>query len=110
MLIWIFGDVKKNEVKQLTTDTAAGYLELGQARVTWMLSIDFNQIPQDVKAAGKRTFRSLTMEGEQIEFSDGFTDLHTRSYEEILKGNGFGLTNTRASIELVYSIRNQKIS
>jgi UDP-N-acetyl-2-amino-2-deoxyglucuronate dehydrogenase len=110
MLIWIFGDMKKNEVKQLTTDTAAGYLELGQARVTWMLSIDFNQIPQDVKAAGKRTFRSLTMEGEQIEFSDGFTDLHTRSYEEILKGNGFGLTNTRASIELVYSIRNQKIS
>lgn len=110
MLIWIFGDVTKNEVKQLTTDTAAGYMELGQARVTWMLSIDYNQIPQDVKAAGKRTFRSLTMEGEQIEFSDGFTDLHTRSYEEILKGNGFGLTETRASIELVYSIRNQKIS
>jgi UDP-N-acetyl-2-amino-2-deoxyglucuronate dehydrogenase len=110
MLIWIFGDVTKNEVKQLTTDTAAGYLELGQARVTWMLSIDYDQIPQDVKAAGKRTFRSLTMEGEQIEFSDGFTDLHTRSYEEILKGNGFGLTETRASIELVYSIRNQKIS
>lgn len=110
MLIWIFGDVTKNEVKQLTTDTAAGYLELGQARVTWMLSIDYNQIPQDVRAVGKRTFRSLTMEGEQIEFSDGFTDLHTRSYEEILKGNGFGLTETRASIELVYSIRNQKIS
>lgn len=110
MLIWIFGDVKKNEVKQLTTDTAAGYLELGQARVTWMLSIDYDQIPKDVKAAGKRTFRSLTMEGEQIEFSDGFTDLHTRSYEEILKGNGFGLTETKASIELVYSIRNQKIS
>ncbi|MFD1000671.1 Gfo/Idh/MocA family protein [Ohtaekwangia kribbensis] len=110
MLIWIFGDVTKNEVKQLTTDTAAGYLELGRARVTWMLSIDYDQIPQDVKAAGKRTFRSLTMEGEQIEFSDGFTDLHTRSYEEILKGNGFGLTETRASIELVYSIRNQKIS
>jgi UDP-N-acetyl-2-amino-2-deoxyglucuronate dehydrogenase len=80
MLIWIFGDVTKNEVKQLTTDTAAGYLELGRARVTWMLSIDYDQIPQDVKAAGKRTFRSLTMEGEQIEFSDGFTDLHTRSY------------------------------
>lgn len=110
MLIWIFGDVMKNEVKHLTNDTAAGYLELGQARVTWMLSIDYNQIPQAVKAAGKRTFRSLTMEGEQIEFSDGFTDLHTRSYEEILKGNGFGLTETRASIELVYSIRNQKTS
>jgi UDP-N-acetyl-2-amino-2-deoxyglucuronate dehydrogenase len=110
MLIWIFGDVTKNEVKQLTTDTASGYLELGHARVTWMLSIDYDQIPQDVKAAGKRTFRSLTMEGEQIEFSDGFTDLHTRSYEEILKGNGFGLTETRASIELVYSIRNQQVS
>jgi UDP-N-acetyl-2-amino-2-deoxyglucuronate dehydrogenase len=108
MLIWIFGDVTKSEVKQLTTDTAAGYLELGQARVTWMLSIDYNQIPQDVRAAGKRTFRSLTTEGQQIEFSDGFTDLHTRSYEEILKGNGFGLAETRPSIELVYSIRNQK--
>ncbi|HEY9047937.1 MAG TPA: oxidoreductase, partial [Ohtaekwangia sp.] len=61
-----------------------------------------------VRAKGKRTFRSLTMEGEQIEFSDGFTDLHTLSYEEVLKGNGFGLNETRAAIELVYTIRNYK--
>lgn len=110
MLIWIFGGVTKNEVQQLTTDTAIGHLELGRARVTWMLSIDYNQIPQRIREAGKRTFRSLTMEGEQIEFSDGFTDLHTSSYKEILKGNGFGLTETKAAIELAYSIRNQKIS
>jgi UDP-N-acetyl-2-amino-2-deoxyglucuronate dehydrogenase len=108
MLIWIFGDVKNNEVKQLTTDTAAGHLELKQARVNWMLSIDYNQIPEDVRLKGKRTFRSLTMEGGQIEFSDGFTDLHTRSYEEIIKGNGFGLADTKASLDLAYSIRNQK--
>ncbi|HEY9049862.1 MAG TPA: Gfo/Idh/MocA family oxidoreductase, partial [Ohtaekwangia sp.] len=94
MLIWIFGDVKKNEVTQLTSETASGYLELERARVQWLLSIDYNQIPEDVRAKGKRTFRSLTMEGEQIEFSDGFTDLHTLSYEEVLKGNGFGLNET----------------
>lgn len=108
MLIWIFGDVKKNEVTQLTSETASGYLELERARVQWLLSIDYNQIPEDVRAKGKRTFRSLTMEGEQIEFSDGFTDLHTLSYEEVLKGNGFGLNETRAAIELVYTIRNYK--
>jgi UDP-N-acetyl-2-amino-2-deoxyglucuronate dehydrogenase len=110
MLIWIFGDVKKNVVEQLTEETASGHLELESARVHWLLSIDYNQIPEDVKAKGKRTFRSLTTEGEQIEFSDGFTDLHTLSYEEILKGHGFGLNETRAAIELAYDIRNQKVN
>jgi UDP-N-acetyl-2-amino-2-deoxyglucuronate dehydrogenase len=110
MLIWIFGDVKKNVVEQLTAETASGHLELERARVHWLLSIDYNQIPEDVRAKGKRTFRSLTTEGEQIEFSDGFTDLHTLSYEEILKGRGFGLNETRAAIELAYDIRNQKVN
>ncbi|WP_333820779.1 Gfo/Idh/MocA family protein [Ohtaekwangia sp.] len=110
MLIWIFGDVKKNNVEQLTAETASGHLELERARVHWLLSIDYNQIPEDVRAKGKRTFRSLTTEGEQIEFSDGFTDLHTLSYEEILKGRGFGLNETRAAIELAYDIRNQKVN
>ncbi len=105
MLIWVFGDVKENRVNQLTDETASGYLELAQARVNWSLSIDYNQIPEEVRSKGKRTFRSLMMEGEQIEFSDGFTDLHTTSYEEILKGNGFGITETRPSIELAKAIR-----
>jgi UDP-N-acetyl-2-amino-2-deoxyglucuronate dehydrogenase len=105
MLIWVFGDVKANRVDQLTDETASGFLELSQARVNWSLSIDYNQIPEEVRAKGKRTFRSLMMEGEQIEFSDGFTDLHTTSYEEILEGRGFGITETRASIELAKAIR-----
>ena len=105
MLIWVFGDVKENRVNQLTDETASGYLELAQARVNWSLSIDYNQIPEEVRSKGKRTFRSLMMEGEQIELSDGFTDLHTTSYEEILKGNGFGIIETRPSIELAKAIR-----
>jgi UDP-N-acetyl-2-amino-2-deoxyglucuronate dehydrogenase len=105
MLIWVFGDVKENIVNQLTDETASGFLELSQARVNWSLSIDYNQIPEEVRSKGKRTFRSLMMEGEQIEFSDGFTDLHTTSYEEILKGHGFGIVETRPSIELAKAIR-----
>jgi UDP-N-acetyl-2-amino-2-deoxyglucuronate dehydrogenase len=105
MLSWVFGDVKKNEIKRLMPESAEGYLELANARVKWMLSIDYNDIPQPVKASGKRTFRSLTMEGDEIEFSDGFTDLHTKSYEEILKGNGFGLQEAKTSIALVQNMR-----
>jgi UDP-N-acetyl-2-amino-2-deoxyglucuronate dehydrogenase len=105
MLIWIFGDVKETKVNQLTDETASGFLELSQARVNWRLSIDYNQIPQEIRSQGKRTFRSLMMEGEQIEFSDGFTDLHTKSYEGILKGQGFGIAETRPSIELAKAIR-----
>jgi len=108
MLIWIFGDVKLNDVYQYTPDTAAGALELEKATVTWFLSIDPNTLPQEVKQAGKRTFRSLTIDDEAFEFSEGFTELHTRSYEEILKGNGFPVEEARKSIELVHAIRNKK--
>ncbi len=110
MLAWVFGDVKKNTVHLLTADSAAGVLELGKARVRWFLSIDYNNVPDDLRAKGKRTYRSLTMEGREIEFSDGFTDLHTKSYEQILSGNGFGLKEARPSIQTVYEIRNQEIS
>lgn len=110
MLAWVFGDLKKNTVHRLTTDSAAGVLELGKARVRWFLSIDFNNVPNDLKAKGKRTYRSLTMEGREIEFSDGFTDLHTKSYQHILEGNGFGLKEARSSIQTVYEIRNKEIS
>lgn len=107
MLTWVFGDVKENIVHQHTDDTASGFLQLDRARVNWFLSIDYNQIPEDVKLTGKRTYRTLSMEGEEIEFSDGFTELHTHSYQEILKGNGFGVELTKKAIEIVYDIRNK---
>lgn len=107
MLTWVFGSVKKNVVHTLTESSAAGFLELENARVRWFLSIDYNDIPEEVRAKGKRTYRSLTMEGKEIEFSDGFTDLHTVSYQQILNGNGFGLNEASTSIQTVYEIRNQ---
>jgi UDP-N-acetyl-2-amino-2-deoxyglucuronate dehydrogenase len=106
MLLWIFGDVIENNVTQHTADTASGTLILGKANVNWFLSINANTLPNEAVSAGKRTFRSLTIDGEQFEFSDGFTELHTRSYEEVLAGRGFPLTETKKSIELVHSIRN----
>ena len=108
MLIWIFGDVKINEVHQHSAETASGKLELERANVNWFLSIDANTLPGEVKQAGKRTFRSLTIDGEAFEFSEGFTELHTRSYEEILNGNGFPVEEARKSIELVHAIRNKR--
>lgn len=106
MLLWVFGSVKHSKVKELKDDVGSGYMELERARINWKLSINYDHIPKEAKEAGKRTYRSLTMGGEQIEFSDGFTELHTRSYEEILKGNGFGLIEAKPSIELVHRIRN----
>ncbi len=108
MLIWIFGNVKSNEVVQHSRETASGKLELEKANVNWFLSIDANTLPNDVRQAGKRTFRSLSIDDEEFEFSEGFTELHTRSYEEILKGNGFSIEESRKSIELVHAIRNKK--
>ena len=110
MLSWIFGDVKQNIVHLHTHDRASGYLEFEKARVRWFLSIDYNIIPKVVQDSGQRTYRSITVDGEEIEFSGGFTELHTRSYEDILEGNGFGLTDARQSIEIVHEIRNTEIS
>lgn len=106
MLSWIFGEVENNVVHVLDDDIAAGFLQLKQARVRWFLSINENTLPKSIQAAGKRTFRSLTIEGEEFEFSEGFTDLHTRSYEDILAGGGFGLQHAKQSINTVYEIRN----
>ena len=110
MLTWIFGDVKENRVHLLNEDKAAGFLQLEKARVRWFLSIDFDDIPSEVKERGDRTFRSITVDGEAIEFSGGFTDLHTVSYREILAGRGFGVEASRISIQTVYDIRNKAIS
>lgn len=108
MLIWVFGAVKNVQVTASEPDHASGVIELERARVKWFLSINYDHIPEAVKSKGKRTYRSLLMEGEEIEFSDGFTDLHTRSYQEILKGNGFSLADARPSIELAHKIRNAR--
>jgi UDP-N-acetyl-2-amino-2-deoxyglucuronate dehydrogenase len=108
MLSWIFGDTRKNIVHILEPHKAAGYLELENARVRWFLSLDYNDIPVNVRESGKRTFRSITVNGEEIEFSKGFADLHTMTYKEILAGRGFGLKEARQSVETAYTIRNSK--
>jgi UDP-N-acetyl-2-amino-2-deoxyglucuronate dehydrogenase len=108
MLSWIFGETRKNIVHISEPHKAAGYLELENARVRWFLSLDYNDIPVSFKQAGKRTFRSITVNGEEIEFSEGFADLHTLTYREILAGRGFGLKEARQSVETAYIIRNSK--
>lgn len=105
MLSWIFGGVKENIVHILEGDRAAGFLHLEKARVRWFLSINYDYIPDDVKKKGQRTFRAITVDGSEVEFSEGFGNLHTRSYEEILKGNGFGLSEALPSINIVHDIR-----
>jgi UDP-N-acetyl-2-amino-2-deoxyglucuronate dehydrogenase len=108
MLTWVFGQVQQNVVHLHEHDRAAGFLELENARVRWFLSINEDYIPEAQKAAGKRTYRSLQMEGEEIEFSDGFTDLHTKSYQQIMAGQGFGLKEAIPAIQLVHDIRHAK--
>lgn len=105
MLHFVFGGLQANVVNFNSETTCAGYLEYEDARVRWFLSIDARHIPDAIRDAGQRTFRSITCNGEEIEFSDGFTDLHTRCYEEILAGKGFGLEENRAAIETVANIR-----
>ena len=105
MLSWIFGEVQENIVHLKTPYANAGFMRLKHARVRWFLSVIYDYIPDEIKEKGQRTYRSITVDGEEIEFSGGFTDLHTKSYEEILKGNGFGLQEARNSIEIVSTIR-----
>lgn len=110
MLYWLFGNVEENVVHVHTHDRAAGYLQLRQARVRWFLSINYDTIPEAVKAAGARTFRSITVDGKEIEFSGGFTDLHTRSYEAVLAGNGYGLDTAATAVQIAHDIRNTRPS
>lgn len=108
MLMWIFGSVQHHEVHLSTPTHMSGFLELENADVRWFLSVDRNDLPEQAKAAGKTTFRSMNMDGEEFEFSDGFTDLHTLVYKDILSGRGFGLDAARPAINLVYELRNAK--
>ncbi len=105
MLSWIFGDLKQNLVHVNTHDRAAGYLEFEKARVRWFLSINAKTLPDEVKAKGQTTYRSITIEGEELEFSGGFTDLHTVSYQDIILGKGYGIEAPRQAIEIVHNIR-----
>lgn len=106
MLGWIFGKVKDLHVTLSKPEKVSGYLELERARVKWQLSLDINDIPMHILQKGQRTYRSISIEGEEIEFSGGFTDLHTVAYKKILEGEGFGLEDARNSIEIVHRIRN----
>lgn len=105
MLHFIFGDLQENRVHLREPTRSAGYLEYDHARVRWFLSVDIADIPDGLRSKGQRTYRSITVDGSEVEFSDGFTDLHTRSYEEILAGRGFGLEENRVAIETVAHIR-----
>jgi len=110
MLGWIFGDLISNSLHQLTTDKASGLLQLKNANVRWHLSIDKNELPKVAVDNNQSTYRSITVDGEEFEFSGGFTELHTESYKNILEGNGFGMEEARNSIEIAHLIRNQKIT
>jgi len=110
MLIWLFGNIQHYEVHLNEKQRAGGFMELENANVKWFLSIDKNDLPEGTQKDKLTTHRSITLDGEEINFSTGFTELHTRIYEEVLKGNGFKIKDARPSIELVYNIRRASIS
>jgi len=105
MLRWIFGDVVDNRVHIKKEDINAGFLRLKNANIRWFLSVSEKYLPEEIKKKGQKTYRSIKIDNKEIEFSHGFTELHTKSYEEILSGNGFGIEDVRKSIEIVSDIR-----
>ena len=105
MLHFVYGGLQENIVHLNTPTKAAGYLEYERARVRWFLSLDVGDVPEEERAKGKRTYRAVVADGEDIECSEGFTELHTRIYEEIVAGRGFGVAENRAAIETVSQIR-----
>ena len=104
LLIWLFGDVQNLQVNLRQKDKIAGKLELEWATVNWHLSVDEKDLPEQTRAEGKYAYRSMTLQGEEIEFSNGFTDLHTKSYKEILNGDGFRISDAKKSVDLVYKL------
>lgn len=109
MLQYIFGKKRMLVVHHRDNHVVSGYLELEHARVRWFLSVDSEYLPDDIKAKGQTTYRSIQIAGDELEFTGGFTDLHTESYKNILAGNGFGLDQAKPSIEMVHFIRNAEI-
>jgi UDP-N-acetyl-2-amino-2-deoxyglucuronate dehydrogenase len=108
MLTWIFGEVQQNIVHERTNSRSAGFLKLKRANVRWFLSVDYDDLPQTIKEKGQRTYRSIKIGNDDLEFSGGFTDLHTETYKNILNGNGFGLDDAMNSIITAHDIRNAK--
>lgn len=110
MLGWIFGNVKSNILHLLKEDKASGLLQLENANIRWYLSIDKQDLPIEATSNNLTTYRSITVDNDEFEFSGGFTDLHTESYNSIIHGNGFGIEDAKNSIEIAHLIRNQKIT
>jgi UDP-N-acetyl-2-amino-2-deoxyglucuronate dehydrogenase len=110
MLHFLFGELQDSQVHLAEPTRAGGFLEYERARVRWFLSLEVGDVPQAPRAEGQRTYRSITVDGEEIEFSGGFTDLHTRSYEMILAGRGFGLNDARPAIDTVARIRSARVA
>ena len=110
MLSWIFGPLQENKVHLREKHKAAGYLEFEKARVRWFLSIDENDLPIEIKEKNQKTFRSITIDHNELEFSQGFTELHTKSYQQILAHKGYGLQEVKPSIEIVHEIRNSQMT
>lgn len=109
MLHFLYGDVVESQVHFRSESKSAGYLEFQNARVRWFLSIDERDLPTNVVGKSK-TYRCITIDGQELEFSDGFTDLHTISYQDVLNGGGFGLNDARHSIEIVENLRNSSLN
>lgn len=109
MLGWIFGKVQSNKLYLKEDRKVSGFLELERANIKWYLSLDKNDLPKKTIEEGKPTYRSLTLDGDEFQFSEGFTDLHTKVYKSILLGNGYGISDARQSIEIVHDIRNRKV-
>jgi len=110
LLLWLFGSAADVKLYHADNERMSGFVELEHARVRWFLSVDVNDLPFPAKPGGKNTFRSITVDGQEIEFSEGFTDLHTRVYEETLAGRGFGIEDVRPSVDLTYRIRTAPVS
>jgi UDP-N-acetyl-2-amino-2-deoxyglucuronate dehydrogenase len=110
LLLWLFGPATDIRVHQADSMRMSGFIELERARVRWFLSVDVNDLPETSRQNNSTTYRSITVDGQEIEFSGGFTDLHTRVYEETLAGKGFGIEAARPSIELTYRIRTSELS
>ena len=108
MLHFVFGELQQSRVHLNDQSRAAGFLEYERARVRWFLSVSIDDLPEAQRSSGQRTFRSITIDGQEMEFSGGFADLHTRSYAEVLAGNGFGVEESRAAIETVAAIRSSE--
>ena len=109
LLLWLFGSAQRKEMHLHTPTKMSGMLELERADVTWFLSIDARDLPPGHVSKGEPAFRSMTMDGEELEFSSGFTELHTQVYRDVLDGGGYGLVDARPAVELVHTMRSMPV-